>query len=417
VGVQIEEVRGHVSSLAIAKSNYRTGKAAPHALDWHNIQHGGSVAAAEFTIIDTLADIDPAQWQALAGDNPTLSYTFLHALHETGCAAPNTGWSPRYLILQRDGELHAAMPLYLKAHSRGEYVFDQGWADAFHRNGIPYYPKLLSAVPFTPVTGSRLLARTTEDRALLAQAALQVAQQLGTSSLHILFPADEDRQALAEAGYMLREGVQFHWENQDYADFDAFLASMKMEKRKKLRQDRKRVEDAGIHFEHLAGSAISDEVLRFFYQCYVSTYEAHYSRPYLSLAFFQRLLAETPDSLMIVLAKRGETSVAVALNLVGGNVMYGRYWGTQEFVSGLHFETCYVQSIAYCIRHGLARFEGGAQGIHKMSRGLVPTATWSAHWVADPRFADAIGDFLTQETAAMDEYLEELAEHIPFKKQ
>jgi len=373
------------------------------------------VAEAELSIIDSLADIDPAQWQALAGDNPTLAYAFLHALHETGCASANTGWSPRYLVLQRDGVLHAAMPLYLKDHSRGEYVFDHAWADAFHRNGIPYYPKLLSAVPFTPVTGGRLLAHTTEDRQLLARAALQVAQQLGTSSLHILFPDEQDKQALADAGYMLREGVQFHWENQDYADFDAFLASMKMEKRKKIRQDRKRVQEAGIHFEHLAGAAITDEVLRFFYQCYVSTYQAHFSKPYLSLAFFRRLLAETPDSLMIVLAKREDAPVAVALNLVGGKVMYGRYWGTQEFVSGLHFETCYVQSIDYCIRHGLARFEGGAQGIHKMSRGLVPTPTWSAHWVADPRFADAIADFLAQETAAMNDYIDELAEHIPFK--
>ncbi|MTV38635.1 GNAT family N-acetyltransferase [Duganella radicis] len=373
------------------------------------------MAEAELSIIDSLADIDPAQWQALAGDNPTLSHSFLHALHDTECAAPRTGWSPRYLVLHRDGVLHAAMPLYLKDHSRGEYVFDHAWADAFHRNGIPYYPKLLSAVPFTPVTGSRLLARTAEDRALLARAALQVARQLETSSLHILFPEQQDKQALADAGYMLREGVQFHWENQDYADFDAFLASMKMEKRKKLRQDRKRVREAGIHFEHLAGSAITDEVLRFFHQCYVSTYEAHYSRPYLSLAFFQRLLAGMPDSLMIVLAKRGEEPVAVALNLVGGNVMYGRYWGTREFVSGLHFETCYVQPIDYCIRRGIARFEGGAQGVHKMSRGLVPTPTWSAHWVADPRFADAIADFLAQETAAMNDYIDELAEHIPFK--
>lgn len=373
------------------------------------------MAEAELSIIDSLADIDPAQWQALAGDNPTLSHSFLHALHETGCAAPRTGWSPRYLVLHRDGVLQAAMPLYLKDHSRGEYVFDHAWADAFHRHGIPYYPKLLSAVPFTPVTGGRLLARGAEDRALLARAALQVARELGTSSLHILFPDERDKQALADAGYMLREGVQFHWENQDYADFDAFLATMKMEKRKKLRQDRKRVQEAGIHFEHLAGAAISDEVLRFFHQCYVSTYEAHFSRPYLSLAFFQRLLAEMPDNLMIVLAKRGDEPVAVALNLVGGNVMYGRYWGTREFVSGLHFETCYVQSIDYCIRHGIARFEGGAQGVHKMSRGLVPTPTWSAHWVADPRFADAIADFLAQETAAMNDYIDELAEHIPFK--
>jgi predicted N-acyltransferase len=373
------------------------------------------VSEAEFTIIDSLVGVDPAQWQALAGDNPTLSYAFLHALHETNCASPHTGWAPRYLVLHRDGALRAAMPLYLKDHSRGEYVFDHAWADAFHRNGIDYYPKLLSAVPFTPVTGSRLLAHTQEDRQLLARAALQVARQLDTSSLHILFPDEQDRQALAEAGFMLREGVQFHWENAGYADFDAFLSNMKMEKRKKLKQDRRRVLDAGIAFEHLAGGQITDEALRFFYSCYVSTYEAHYSKPYLSLKFFQRILHEQPDSLMIVLAKRGGQPVAAALNLVGGNIMYGRYWGTQEFVSGLHFETCYVQSIEYCIRHGIARFEGGAQGVHKMSRGLVPTPTWSAHWVADRRFADAIADFLAQETAAMDDYIDELAEHVPFK--
>ncbi|MFS2137909.1 GNAT family N-acetyltransferase [Duganella sp. Dugasp56] len=373
------------------------------------------MSEAEFTIIDSLVGVDPAQWQALAGDNPTLSYAFLHALHETNCASPHTGWTPRYLVLHRDGALRAAMPLYLKDHSRGEYVFDHAWADAFHRNGIDYYPKLLSAVPFTPVTGSRLLAHTQEDRQLLARAALQVARQLDTSSLHILFPDEQDRQALAEAGFMLREGVQFHWENAGYADFDAFLSSMKMEKRKKLKQDRRRVLDAGIAFEHLAGGQITDEALRFFYSCYVSTYEAHYSKPYLSLKFFQRILREQPDSLMIVLAKRGGQPVAAALNLVGGNIMYGRYWGTQEFVSGLHFETCYVQSIEYCIRHGIARFEGGAQGVHKMSRGLVPTPTWSAHWVADRRFADAIADFLAQETAAMDDYIDELAEHVPFK--
>ena len=319
------------------------------------------MSEAEFSIIDSLENVDQAQWQAIAGDNPTLAYAFLHALHETRCASAQTGWTPRYLVMHRDGALTAAMPLYLKDHSRGEYVFDHAWADAFHRNGIPYYPKLLSAVPFTPVTGGRLLAHTQEDRQLLARAALQVARQLETSSLHILFPDEQDRQALEAAGFMLREGVQFHWDNPGYADFDAFLASFKMEKRKKIRQDRRRVHDAGITFEHLAGRDITPEVLRFFHSCYVSTYHAHFSKPYLTLKFFERLLDEAPDSLMIVLAKRGEQPVAVALNLVGGNIMYGRYWGTQEFVSGLHFETCYVQSIEYCIKHGIARFEGGAR--------------------------------------------------------
>jgi predicted N-acyltransferase len=375
------------------------------------------VSEAEFSIIDSLESVDPAQWQALAGDNPTLAWSFLHALHETGCASTQTGWTPRYLVLYRAGVLRGAMPLYLKDHSRGEYVFDHAWADAFHRNGLDYYPKLLSAVPFTPVTGSRLLAATPEDRKLLAHAVLQVARQLETSSLHILFPDEQDRQALAAAGFMLREGVQFHWENPGYADFDAFLASFKMEKRKKIRQDRRRVLDAGIRFEHLAGRSITADVLQFFYQCYVATYEAHFSRPYLSLEFFERLREQSPDSLIIVLALRGDQPVAVALNLVGGNVMYGRYWGTTEFVSGLHFETCYVQSIDYCITHGIARFEGGAQGVHKMSRGLSPTPTWSAHWVADPRFASAIADFLAQETAAIGEYIDELAEHQPFKEE
>jgi len=373
------------------------------------------VAEAEFSIIDSLDSVSPEAWQALAGDNPTLAYTFLHALHETRCASDRTGWSPRFLLMQRDGQLAGAMPMYLKAHSRGEYVFDHAWADAFHRHGVAYYPKLLSAIPFTPVTGDRLLAASDEDRLLLARVALQVAKSLQASSLHVLFPGERDRQTLADAGYMLREGVQFHWENAGYADFDAFLASMKMEKRKKIRQDRRRVQDAGIRFRHLAGTQITAEVLRFFYDCYVLTYEAHFSKPYLSYAFFARILADTPDSLMLVLAERDGAPVAVALNLVGGNVMYGRYWGTTEFVSGLHFETCYVQSIDYCIRRGIAKFEGGAQGVHKMSRGLVPTPTWSAHWIADPRFADAIADFLQQEVAAMDEYIDELAEHAPFK--
>ena len=373
------------------------------------------MAEAEFSIIDSLDSVSPEAWQALAGDNPTLAYTFLHALHETRCASDRTGWSPRFLLMQRDGQLVGAMPMYLKAHSRGEYVFDHAWADAFHRHGVAYYPKLLSAIPFTPVTGDRLLAASDEDRLLLARVALQVAKSLQASSLHVLFPGERDRQTLADAGYMLREGVQFHWENAGYADFDAFLASMKMEKRKKIRQDRRRVQDAGIRFRHLAGTQITAEVLRFFYDCYVLTYEAHFSKPYLSYAFFARILADTPDSLMLVLAERDGAPVAVALNLVGGNVMYGRYWGTTEFVSGLHFETCYVQSIDYCIRRGIAKFEGGAQGVHKMSRGLVPTPTWSAHWIADPRFADAIADFLQQEVAAMDEYIDELAEHAPFK--
>jgi len=371
--------------------------------------------SAEFSLIDSLTEIAPADWQALAGEQPMLSHAFLHALHDSGCASADTGWAPRYLIMRRAGQLAGAMPLYLKSHSRGEYVFDHGWAQAFERNGMPYYPKLLGAIPFTPVTGPRLLVLDPADRTLLAQAAIALARQLGTSSLHILFPCEEDRAALSAAGFMLREGVQFHWENAGYADFEAFLASLKMDKRKKLRQDQRRVAQAGIHYQHLRGSAISANMLGFFYRCYVGTYRAHYSRPYLTLDFFERLLREQPDSLLLIIALRGEQPVAAALNLVGGDTVYGRYWGTEEYISGLHFETCYMQSIAYCIAHGLARFEGGAQGEHKISRGLIPTPTWSAHWIADARFADAIADFLARETDAIGHYLDELGEHSPYR--
>lgn len=383
------------------------------------------MAEREIQVVDTLAGIDPAQWNALAGPSPTLAWEFLHALHESGCASAKTGWQPRYLLLRErseggeDGEggaLAGAMLLYAKSHSRGEYVFDHAWADAFHRNGLEYYPKLLSAVPFTPVSGPRLLARSHADRVLLARAAIQLARTLECSSLHVLFPDENDLAALREVGYLMRGGVQFHWENAGYADFDSFLANMKMEKRKKLRQERRKVADAGVTFRHLRGADITASDMRFFHQCYVLTYEAHFSQPYLTLAFFERIRQRMGEHILLVLAERDGAPIAAALNLVGGNVMYGRYWGAREFVSGLHFDTCYLQAIAYCIAHGIDKFEGGAQGEHKMSRGLVPTPTASAHWIADRRFADAIADFLSQEGAAMDDYIDELAEHVPFKQ-
>ena len=373
------------------------------------------MAATTITVVDTLADVDPQQWNALAGDHPVLRYDFLHALHETQCASKKTGWAPYFVLLQRDGALAGAMPLYVKSHSRGEYVFDHSWAQAFHQHGIAYYPKLLSAIPFTPVTGPRLLAHTPQDKALLAQAALELAQALSVSSLHILFPHESDVAALREAGFLLREGVQFHWDNAGYADFEAFLAALKNDKRKKIRQERRKVRDAGVSFRRLSGADVDAQTLAFFYDCYASTYESHYSTPYLSLRFFRQILEKMPHNLLFVIAEQDGQPIAAALNIVGGDAMYGRYWGTTKFVSGLHFETCYLQGIEHCIKAGIARFEGGAQGVHKMSRGLVPTATWSAHWIADERFADAIADFLRRETAGMDEYIEELEEHTPFK--
>ncbi|SAI12006.1 Uncharacterized protein conserved in bacteria [Bordetella ansorpii] len=374
-------------------------------------------SSARLSIETSLAALDPGQWNALAGDQPFVRHEFLSALHDSGCAAPDTGWTPYFLVLKRDDRLAGAVPLYLKMHSRGEYVFDFSWADAFERHGLRYYPKLLSAIPFTPVAGARLLAADDTDRMLLAQGLIELAQGLKVSSLHLLFPHPQDLDALREAGYMIREGVQFHWTNPGYAGMDQFLAAMSHDKRKKIRQDRKKVAQAGITYRWMTGAQIDAASLDFFYRCYCQTYYEHGNPPYLNEAFFTRVHAELPESMVLVLAMRGEQPVAAALNLRGGDTLYGRYWGSSEFVPGLHFETCYLQAIEYCIVHGLRRFEGGAQGEHKMARGLLPTPTWSAHWVADRRFAEAIQDFLDHETTAVQAYAGELAAHAPFKRQ
>jgi predicted N-acyltransferase len=372
-------------------------------------------SAIRLQVLESLGEVDPARWNSLAGDQPFLQHAFLSALHETGCAAARTGWAPYFLSLWRGDILAGAMPLYVKSHSRGEYVFDQGWADAFERHGLDYYPKLLSAVPFTPVTGPRLLAPSHEDRVLLARGAIELTKRLKLSSLHVLFPADLDIPALQEAGYMIRHGVQFHWENQGYADFDAFLAALNHDKRKKLRQDRKRVAAAGVTFRWLSGAQIDQEALRFFHGCYETTYRNHWSSPYLSLEFFQRAHQALPQAFVLILACRDGQPIASALNMTDGTALYGRHWGTHTFVPGLHFETCYVQGIEYCLAHGISRFEGGAQGEHKMARGLLPAPTCSAHWIADRRFAGAIADFLDREGDAMGDYRDELAAHTPFK--
>ena len=368
-----------------------------------------------FHLETSLQAFERSRWNALAGDQPFVRHEFLPALHETGCAAPDTGWTPYFLALRRGGALAGAVPLYLKTHSRGEYVFDYAWADAYARHGMRYYPKLLSAVPFTPVTGARLLAGSHDDRLALARGLIELAQQLKLSSLHLLFPRDEDLAALREAGYLVREGVQFHWRNAGYAGMDDFLAALNHDKRKKIKQDRKKVAQAGIRYRWLRGQDIDAAALDFFYDCYCRTYYEHGNPPYLNSGFFQRLHEQMPDTIVLIVAMQGDTPVAAALNLQGGGALYGRYWGSTSFVPGLHFETCYMQSIEYCIANKLSRLEGGAQGEHKIARGLLPTPTWSAHWIADPRFSEAIEDFLSRETAAMQDYLGELEMHAPFK--
>ncbi|MEQ1773040.1 MAG: GNAT family N-acetyltransferase [Burkholderiales bacterium] len=367
-------------------------------------------------IVSSLADIDPQQWNRLAGGNPFLRHEFLHALHETGCACEKTGWAPRYLVALENNRLTGAMPLYVKSHSRGEYVFDWAWADAYERNGLEYYPKLLSAIPFTPVTGPRILAESQAVIESLAASVLDVARDSDASSLHCLFPPKEQAALLAGKGMMLRHGVQFHWVNpgESVADFDQYLALMNHTKRKKIKQERRRVRDAGITFRWLEGEAITGDDWAFFARCYTRTYREHHNTPYLNLDFFQRIGKTMPENLLLIVAERDGNAIAASFNVHGANHLYGRYWGAIEYHPMLHFETCYYQVIEYCIARGIAVFEGGAQGEHKMARGLMPVQTCSAHWLAQPQFAKAVEAFLIRERKGVEHYIDELREHAPF---
>ncbi len=365
----------------------------------------------------SLADLPDFDWAQWSDGNPFVSPPFLRAMESSGCTSEETGWQPCHLILyDQMHEPAGFMPMYLKTHSQGEFVFDMAWARAFSQYGLQYYPKLLCAAPFSPVTGPRLIGWDLQARQILAQAALEVADRLKVSSVHVLFPDARDLDVLREAGYMVRESVQFHWKNAAYKSLGDFLATLVYDKRKKLRQDSRKVAQAGITFEFKRGNDITKDDLSFFFSCYCNTYFERGREPYLSEDFFRRLLAESPDTVLLVLALRDNVPVASAMNMIGNNKMYGRYWGAREYIPGLHFETCYLQGIRYCIEHGISVFEGGAQGEHKLSRGMLPEATFSAHWIARPEFADAIQRFLDAETEHVQAYLDELQEHSPFKK-
>jgi predicted N-acyltransferase len=364
------------------------------------------------SIVESLAGVDPAEWNSLAGRQPFVRHEFLSALIDTGCASPRAGWAPRFLLARRAGALAGAMPLFVKSHSYGEYVFDWACADAHERHGIDYYPKLLSAIPFTPVRGPRLLGA---EKALLLDAALQLARE--TSSLHVLFPREEDLPALAARGMLIRRTVQFHWRNDGYADFDDFLRRMTHERRKKIRRERRRVREAGVSLSWLEGSSITRSRWEFFNRCYRKTYAEHRSSPYLSLEFFLRIGAALPDNVALLLAERDDRPIAASLFLHDETTLYGRYWGALEHVPLLHFECCYYQAIEYAITRGLQVFEGGAQGEHKLWRGLLPVEAPSAHWLAHPKFARAVESFLEREGAGIARYVDELCEHSPFKKE
>lgn len=373
----------------------------------------------QIEVVDSLATIPAQEWDALvaaAGGNVFLAHAYLHAMHTTGCASSRTGWTPCYLIGRDDRDvMRGALPLYFKAHSYGEYVFDWAWADAWRRAGGEYYPKLLAAVPFTPCTGPRVLAADEETRLALMRAAMAFASQSGVSSLHVLFPPEHEAKSWQKAGLMLRQGVQFHWENRGFATFDAMLAEMTHDKRKRIRQDRRYVAEAGVTWRVSRGAGISDADWTFFYRCYEETYRAHMSTPYLSREFFSHLGHDCGDAAVLFTGERDGVPLCTSLCVASGDSVYGRYWGTLEPLKSLHFEACYYQPIAWCIVNGYARFEGGAQGAHKLARGLLPTATHSAHWLADTRFADAVSDFLAREAIGVAHTLEELGESSPFK--
>lgn len=362
-----------------------------------------------------LASIPAPDWDRLAGATPLLSHAFFTALHESGCASPQTGWTPRFLTAWNRAELVGAMPLYEKAHSYGEYVFDWGWADAWRRHGRRYYPKLLAAIPFTPVSGPRVLApEPVTRRALLDRALSELGR--GYSSLHVLFTDEEQAREGAAAGMLEREGVQFHWRNDGYRDFADFLSAFNHDKRKKIRQERRRLDSAGVTFTRKPGREITAADWSFFFECYQRTYAAHHSTPYLSLEFFERIGATLPDHLLMVLGSRDGRPLCAALDVHDEDTLWGRYWGTREYVPGLHFEACYYQAIEFCIERGIASFEGGAQGVHKLARGLLPSPTRSLHAIADPAFARAIADYCARERADVAHSIDELETSTPFRR-
>jgi len=367
----------------------------------------------------SLSEIRAADWDRLVGtDYPFLRHGFLLAAEETGCVSPQTGWQPRHLAIRDAAGLRAALPLYQKSHSWGEFVFDWAWADAYRRAGIDYYPKLVAAVPFTPASSPRLLLRDagdTEAAGLLLEAARALADDIGCSSVHVLFPEPAELELLDTAGFKLRKDCQFHWTNRGFRDFDHFLESFSAKKRKKARRDRRHVAEAGVSYRRLRGDALTDATLREVYRLISLTFLKRGAMPYFDLQFFRRLVKSQPEHILAIAGFRDERMLAAAVFFHGGQALYGRYWGADANVNALHFETCYYQGIDYCIEHGIDRFEPGTQGEHKVSRGFEPTATWSAHWLRQPEFFAAIGEYLTEEERHVERYMRAVDAHSPYK--
>ncbi|MEE8055709.1 MAG: GNAT family N-acetyltransferase [Gammaproteobacteria bacterium] len=371
--------------------------------------------------INSLTDISAADWNRLTDDsNPFLKHEFLAALEQHHCLEEN-GWQPSHIVVSEQGRLRGAMPLYLKWNSFGEFVFDWTWAEAYQRAGGIYYPKLVAAIPFTPVTGPRLLVAQanegqTQITGALIDGALNLARQLDVSSLHCLFTTTEDTDQLEQNGLMRRVGYQYHWLNRPYRDFQEFLDSLTSKKRKQIKRERRTVREAGIHIDILTGDQINDQHWDTFYGFYCSTFYRKWNQPRLTLDFFKSMGSKLASNTILLLARQKSRYVAGALCLRGKDTLFGRYWGCSEPFTNLHFEMCYYQAIEYCIANKLKRFEAGAQGEHKLSRGFAPARTWSAHWIRDASFHRAVEDFLLREQQIVDRYIGSLNQHAPFKQ-
>jgi uncharacterized protein len=373
-------------------------------------------------VLDSITGVAPAAWNALdLAGRPFLRHEFLAAAELSGSAVPATGWTPTHLLVSDAQGVAGALPLYLKTHSWGEFVFDFAWARAYERHGLDYYPKLVSAVPFTPANGPRFLIRPGANAATIRSALLGSARELlaarGLSSLHVLLASDPDRDWLEAEGLVARLDCQFHWHNAGFASFDDFLGTFTAEKRKKVRRERRRVAEAGIRFIELTGADLDPARLGIIYALHARTFAVRGNPPYLTPGFFERLAATLPQALMVKLAvdTHGDP-VACAIFLRGGDTLYGRYWGATGDYHSLHFEACYYQGIDYCIREGLARFEPGTQGEHKIARGFSPSPVWSLHEIVEPAFRSAIREYLGRERAAVAAYMQAAGEHVPFRR-
>ncbi len=376
-------------------------------------------------IITSLSEISKKDWNSCCfndntSHNPFLSYQFLNALETSGCATAETGWQAQHIILRKSNVIVGVMPLYLKSHSHGEYVFDHAWANAYHTAGGHYYPKLQSSIPFTPVTGRKLMVCEGEnDKQVsdhLLNTALSLAKNLGVSSLHVTFAESSEWQFMAEHGFLKRLDQQFHWLNEDYRSFDDFLSALSSRKRKNIRKERREAVADDIEIEVLTGDEITEDHWDHYFAFYLDTGNRKWGQPYLNRLFFSLLSKNMSDKIVLIMARRKGKYIAGALNLLSDDTIYGRYWGAIEDHRYLHFEVCYYQAIDYAIRHGLKKVEAGAQGEHKLARGYLPTSTYSAHWIRNPSFRTAVADYLVHERDAILQDQEFLTSLAPFKK-